>query len=198
MNLAAALLALALLEDEAAPAARRGPAWLRFVGGAASAFAAHEASHLALDLAFDAGPHLRGVDFHGIPFFAVAHRSGLPPRQEYAISSAGFLSQHASSEWLLTRRPRLREERAPFAKGVLVFDVLTSTGYALAAFARTGPAERDTRGMAASLRIGEPWVGAMLLAPAALDTLRYHRPRARWAAWASRGAKAALVLALLR
>ena len=37
--------------------------------------------------------------------------------------------QRAESEWLLTRRPRLRHERAPFAKGVLAFDVLASVAY---------------------------------------------------------------------
>ena len=43
------------------------------------------------------------------------------------------------------------DEHAPFAKGVLAFNVAASAAYAGAAFARTGPYERDTRGMASQL-----------------------------------------------
>ena len=67
--------------------------------------AAHESGHLVFDLLFDADPGIDKVDFHGIPFFAITHRSGLSPRREFMISSAGFWVQHAGSEWLLTRRP---------------------------------------------------------------------------------------------
>jgi len=141
------------------------------------------------DLAFGERPGLRKVDFHGLPFFAITHASGLPRRQELTISSAGFWVQHAESEWLLTRRPQLRRQREPFLKGLLAFNVLTSAAYAGAAFARTGPEERDTRGMASSARVGEPLIGALVLAPAVLDGWRYFHPEARWAVWASRGVK---------
>ena len=83
-------------------------------------------------------------------------------------------------------------------KGVLAFNVATSAAYAGAAFARTGPHERDTRGIADAARIDERWVGAMMLAPAVLDAWRYLHPEARWAAWTSRGLKAGFVLLLLR
>jgi len=169
-----------------------------FLGGAAVAFGAHEAGHLLFDVRFDADPGIEKVDFHGIPFFAITHRSGLPPKQEFTISSAGFWVQHAGSEWLLTRRPNLRRERAPFEKGVLAFNVLTSIGYAGAALAQTGPLERDTRGIASSSGIHEPWVGTMLLAPALLDAYRYYVPGQRWAAWASRAAKVGLVLLVVK
>jgi hypothetical protein len=165
-----------------------------FLAGGAVALGAHESGHLFFDLGFDADPGIDKVDFHGIPFFAITHRSGLSPRREFTISSAGFWVQHAGSEWLLTRRPGLRHERAPFAKGVLAFNVLASVAYAGAAFARTGPVERDTRGMASSLRVDEPWVGAMLLTPAVLDSWRYFHPETKWAVWASRAAKAGMVL----
>jgi hypothetical protein len=165
-----------------------------FLAGSAVAFGAHESGHLVFDLLFDADPGISKVDFHGIPFFAITHRSGLSPRRELTISSAGFWVQHAGSEWLLTRRPKLRHEHAPFAKGVLAFNVLTSVAYAGAAFGRTGPVERDTRGMAGALRIDEPWVGAMILAPAALDAWRYVQPDAKWPVWASRAAKIGMVL----
>jgi hypothetical protein len=169
-----------------------------FVAGGAAAFAAHEAGHLVFDFLFDADPGLGKVDFHGIPFFAITHRSGLSPTREFTISSAGFWVQHAGSEWLLTTRPNLRHERAPFAKGVLAFNVLASAAYAGAAVAQTGPYERDTRGMAISARVDEPWIGAMLLVPAALDTVRYVAPDQKWAAWVSRAAKVGMVLLIVR
>lgn len=158
----------------------------------------HEAAHLLFDVAFDADPGIGRVDFHGIPFFAITHRSGLSPRREFTIDSAGFWAQHASSEWLLTRRPRLRHERAPFAKGLLAFNIGASAAYSIAAFAQTGPPERDTRGMALSARIDEPWVGALVLAPAVFDTWRYYRPEDRLPVWLSRTVKVAGVLLVLR
>jgi hypothetical protein len=170
---------------------------LIFVAGGGLGLVAHEAGHLVADLAFGVPPQVRGVDFGGIPFFAVSHPGGLPPRQEFTIASAGFWAQHASSEWLLSRRPELRARHAPLAKGVLAFNVLASTAYAGAAFARAGPVERDTRAMAESLGVAEPWVGAMVLAPAALDAYRYYRPRARWAGHASRVLKIGMVLLVL-
>jgi len=161
-------------------------------------FGAHEGAHLALDIAFDADPSLQRVEFHGIPFFAVTHRADLSGRRELAISSAGFTVQHVGSEWILTRRPALRGERAPMLKGMLGFNLATSAAYAGVAFARTGPYERDTRGIASAARIDERWVSAMVLAPAALDAWRYFHPHAKWAAWTSRGAKIGMVLLLLR
>ena len=138
------------------------------------------------------------MDFHGIPFFALTHQKLLSPRRELTVSSAGFWVQHATDEWLLTRRPNLRRERAPLAKGILAFNVLTSVAYAGAAFARTGPYERDTRAIAASARVKEPWVGALVLAPAVFDTWRYFQPDSKLAAWLSRGAKVGMVLLVLR
>ena len=162
------------------------------------AFGAHEAAHLALDIAFDADPSLKRVEFHGIPFFAITHRPDLSRRRELAISCAGFTAQHAGSEWILTERPALRGERAPVLKGILAFNIATSAAYAGVAFSRTGPYERDTRGIATAARLDERWVGAMVLAPAALDAWRYFHPDAKWAAWTSRGVKIGMVLLLLR
>jgi hypothetical protein len=150
-----------------------------------------------MSLAFGEKPGVRRVDFHGIPFFAITHRSG-SRRQEFAISSAGFWVQHAGDEWLLSKRPGLRRQRAPLAKGMLAFNVLASAAYAGAAFAKTGPLERDTRGIAAGSRIDERWVGALVLAPAVLDSWRYYHPESKWAVWTSRGVKAGMVLLVLR
>jgi hypothetical protein len=52
--------------------------------------------------------------------------------------------------------------------------------------------------MAVSARVDEPWIGAMLLVPAALDTVRYAAPDQKWAAWVSRAAKVGMVLLIVR
>ena len=170
----------------------------RFAGGALLGLAAHESGHLLFDVFFDADPRLKRVEFHGLPFFAITHRSELSARRELAISSAGFWVQHAGSEWILTRDPNIRRQSAPMRKGMLAFNTLTSMAYAGAAFARTGPVERDTRGIADSARIDERVVGAIVLAPAVLDAWRYFDPDARWAVWASRAAKCGMFLLFLR
>ncbi len=168
------------------------------LGGLVVGLAAHESGHLLFDVVFDADPGIKRVEFHGIPFFAITHRNDLSPREEFTISAAGFWVQQATNEWLLTTRPNLRRERAPFAKGVFAFNVGASAMYSVAAFARTGPPERDTRGMADSARIDERWIGAIVLAPAILDAWRYLDPDSRWAVWLSRAAKAGTVLLVLR
>lgn len=170
----------------------------QFLSGAAIALGAHEGGHLLFDVAFDARPGIGRVDFHGIPFFAVTHRGGLSPRREFTISSAGFWVQHATDEWLLTRRPHIRRERAPLAKGVFAFNILSSLAYSGAAFARTGPIERDTRGMADSLGVNERWIGLLVLVPAAFDLWRYLDPGARTPVWLSRGVKAGAVVLVLK
>jgi hypothetical protein len=171
---------------------------MRFLGGAAVAFGAHESAHVLADVSFGATPRLKRVDFHGIPFFAITPDGALSRRQHFTIASAGFWAQHAGNEWILSREPRLRERRAPLRKGMLAFNVLASAAYAGAAFARTGPTERDTRGMADGARMDERAVGALLLAPAVLDTVRYYDPDATWAVWVSRGVKLGLVLLVFR
>jgi hypothetical protein len=133
-----------------------------------------------------------------VPFFAIEHRANLSPRREFTVSSAGFWIQEGGNEWLLTRHPRLRQEHAPFAKGLFAFNVLTSVGYGIVAFARAGPSERDTRSMAASTGVDEPVVGAIVLVPAVLDGWRYYKPGARWATWASRLAKIGSVLLVIK
>jgi hypothetical protein len=165
-----------------------------FLAGAAAALGAHESGHLLFDVIFGAKPEIRKVSFHGVPFFAISHRPGLPWREEFTIDSAGFWVQHAGSEWILTRHPSLRREHEPFLKGVLGFNVIASVAYSAAGFARTGPVERDTRGMADALRWKEPAIAGLILIPALLDAYRYFRPEQRWAVWSSRAAKAGMVL----
>ena len=170
---------------------------MKFLGGGALALAAHEGGHLLFDGIFRANPGVKKVSFHGIPFFAITH-DPVSPRREFIIDSAGFWVQEATSELILSRRPNLRREQAPVLKGIVAFNVLASVSYAGAAFARTGPFERDTRGMAASLRWKEPYVGLLILLPAILDAVRYFDPEARWAAWGSRAAKIGGVVLILK
>jgi hypothetical protein len=169
-----------------------------FLAGGAIGLGAHESGHLLFDAAFGANPGIKKVSFHGLPFFAITHDSGLPPRREFVIDSAGFWVQQLGNDIILTRRPDLRHERAPLLKGLLAFNVLASVAYAGTAFARTGPLERDTRGMADSIRWKEPAIGALILAPAVLDTIRYLHPEAQWARWGSRGVKVGMVLLVAR
>ena len=170
----------------------------KFLGGAALALGAHESGHLLFDAIFDSNPGIEKVSFHGIPFFAITHDSGLPHRQEFVIDSAGFWVQEATNELLLVKRPNLRHEQAPLLKGMFAFNVIASFAYAGAAFAGTGPDERDTRGMAEAIRWKEPYVGLLILAPAILDTVRFYKPDAKWAAAGSRAAKVFSVVLIVR
>lgn len=213
LGLLACLLALPpnLLAQTAEPAPRSKPdapppseqqglsakTIAQFVAGGAIGLGLHEAGHLVMASALDADPGLKKVSFGRLPFFAISHPD-VTPGKEYAISAAGFWVQHASSEWLLTRRPGLRHERAPLAKGLLAFNVLASVTYATAAFGTFGPYERDTRAMADAADLSEPWIGVLILAPAALDTWRYIKPESRWAAWTSRALKVGAVLIVVR
>jgi hypothetical protein len=81
---------------------------------------------------------------------------------------------------------------------VLAFNVGASAAYSIAAFAKIGPPERDTRGMAIGARLDEGWIGAIILAPAVLDAWRYLDPDARWAVWVSRAVKIGGVLLVFR
>jgi hypothetical protein len=169
-----------------------------FLAGGAIGLAAHESGHLLFDAIFDANPGIKKVSFHGVPFFAITHDSGLSPRQEFVIDSAGFWVQQFGNEIILSRRPNLRGEQAPLLKGLVAFNVLASAAYAGAAFAETGPVERDTRGMADSLKWKEPVVGVLILLPAVLDAIRYFHPEAKWATWGSRGVKVGMVLLVFK
>jgi hypothetical protein len=171
---------------------------VKFLAGGVLGLALHEGGHLLFDAVFDAQPHIDPVHLGPFPFFAIAHRGDLSPRREFAVSSAGFWVQEATNEWILTRRPLLREEHAWVTKGLVAFNVLNSVGYAMVAFARAGPFERDTRGMADSSGIDERVIGGIVLAPALLDAYRYYQPHSRWAKWTSRAVKAGSVLLVLK
>jgi len=170
----------------------------RVLLGGAAGLGLHETGHLIANWAFEEKVKVKKVDYKGIPFFALSHAPDLSPRREYVVSSAGFWSQYLYSEHIFAHHPNLKQEDSPFRKGLLTFHVVTSLVYAGAALGKTGPVERDTRGMATSRRIDERWIGAMVLAPALLDVYRYFNPEARWAAWTSRGVKMGSVALVLK
>jgi hypothetical protein len=184
--------------DQPQPKTHHAADVAKFLAGAALGLAAHESGHLILDLAFDARPRIKRVALGGIPFFAITHRSDLSPRREGAISAAGFWVQESWNEILLTRRPLLRRADAPIAKGAMAFNILASIGYAAVAFAKIGPVERDTRGMADAVGVDERTIATVVLAPALLDGYRYFKPDAAWAKWASRAAKAGSAVLVLK
>jgi hypothetical protein len=170
---------------------------VRFFAGAALGLGFHESAHVIADEAFGADPGVRKVSAGFIPFFAITHEP-VTPTKEFIISSAGFWAQHVGSDIVLSRHPQLREEHAPVLKGLLAFNLVTSVIYSGAAFVRRGPLERDTRGMALSADVDEPWIGMTVLAPAVLDAARYYRPNSRVLRWASRAAKVGGVLLIFK
>jgi len=172
---------------------------VKFLAGGVTGLTVHESGHVMTSAAFGAHPGTKPINYAGIPFFAVTHQQ-VSRKREFIISSAGLWTQHADSELILTKRPDIRHESAPFLKGVLAFNTVTSAVYATAAFGKLGPPERDTLGMAQSLgQHGwrEPSIGVFVLAPAAFDVYRYFRPDRKWAAWASRGSKAVFMALVL-
>jgi hypothetical protein len=194
------LAALLLLVASSGFAQQRSAAskFGRVLLGGAAGLGIHESGHLVADWAFDEKVVVKKVDYKGIPFFALSHAPDLSPRREYVVSAAGFWSQYLYSEQILTHHPSLKDEQSPLRKGLLTFHIVTSLVYSGAAFGKTGPVERDTRGMASSRRVSERWIGVMVLAPAILDAYRYFNGGARWASWASRGAKMGSVALVLR
>ncbi len=191
-------LAVVLLAAPVSAQQSTGERFGKVLLGGAAGLGLHEAGHLVANWAFEEKVKVKKVDYAGIPFFALSHAPDLSPRREYVVSSAGLWTQYLYSEHILTHHPRLKEEDSPFRKGMLTFHVVTSLVYAGAGLARTGPVERDTRGMAASRRISERWIGALVLAPALLDVYRYFNPDARWAAWTSRGVKMGSVALVMK
>jgi hypothetical protein len=179
-----------------------GMGTLGFVTG----FLAHESGHLAVNLMLGNVPAFEGLLVFGfIPFFAITPRIDCQgevctkndgeifaagPRGKYAIVSAGFNVQHLTDEVLLSRRPNLRYEDAPYQKGVLLFNVFLSCMYAAGSLTGLQDPHGDMAGMARLTNVHYVPLSFALLAPAAFDTIRYFLPKtSRWSAWVSRGTK---------
>ena len=154
-----------------------------FALGAASAFVAHEFGHVITDVAFGKSISFVPTKLGFIPFFAIQPCCNLTRREEWVIGSAGFMAQDVSSELILWIAPRLRSQRHAYLKGVLIFDVALSLGYAITGLANIGPPQSDVQTMARGLQV-PPWeVGLMLLVPATVDVYRYLVPKSVWAPW---------------
>jgi hypothetical protein len=194
----ALVVARALPAQEGPPASSRAVDRWPSIAGAALAFGMHESGHIVADLAFGVRPYLDAVRFGPLPFFAVAQRDPVTPRQWYVTSSAGLWIQGTTNELILASHPHLRDEHRPLLKGMFKFNVALSLGYGAAALFRVGPRERDPRGMARAIRISEPAMGVLILAPGLLDAYRYVHPEQRWPVWASRAVKLGSVALILR
>jgi hypothetical protein len=193
---------------------REGSPWtssLLFASGALAAFVSHEGGHVAANLALGSPPHLESVSFAGvIPFFSITSDitcngdrcsrpvdGGTTPfgpgrRGLFTILMAGFHAQHVGDELILSLDPALRYHDAPFRKGMLAFNTLTSVGYVLANWVGVEPEKGDLHG--AYVETGAPRhvVNAILIGVAVLDMARYAFPDARWLAWVSRAGKVGL------
>jgi len=165
----------------------------KFFTGAFGAFLGHESGHFIANWSLGTDPYLMGVHYGPIPFFTIQPGKPMTNHQHYITASAGFNAQHLINEAVLTTHPNLMRENEPFLKGLTAFNFWLTMGYAVTAFAQSGPNERDTKGMADSLGWNEAWVGAMILVPTALDTYRYKHPDSRWAPTASRLSKLAII-----
>jgi hypothetical protein len=166
-------------------------AW--FALGAASAFVGHEMGHMMMDAFQGKSVKFVRVSLGPIPFFAIQPCCNLTHAQEYQIASAGFVVGDVSSELILQIAPRIRSRRHAFLKGALMFDILLAAGYAITGFAGIGPAQSDVNTMARGAQVPQWEIGALLIAPAALDMYRYFVPRSIWAPWTSISAKALLL-----
>ncbi len=179
-----------------------------FAGGAATGFVAHEGGHLLANAALGNSPSLEPVRYLGaVPFFAIdpriscdgrgncwkhdGSRFGPGRRGLFLIESAGFQVQQYSDEVLLTLSPRLRDEDAPFRKGLLAFNTLTSVGYVLSNWAGSEPPSGDLRAAHRDTGVSRDALNALVLGVAVVDAIRYCRPEDRWLAWVSRAAKVA-------
>ena len=191
------LACAALTLTPAGASAQDVPNLLRFLAGGAAGLVVHEAGHITTGALLDAHPGFKRIDYGFIPFFAISH-DDVSRRREYLISSSGFHAQHLANEWLIKREAT---SKSPFRKGWLTFNLAASAVYTAAAAGTFGPQERDTRGMAISVGSGgipEPVIGVLILAPAALDGVRYFRNDPAWARWTSRALKAGLLLLAIR
>ncbi|MGA8890158.1 MAG: hypothetical protein WB493_01225, partial [Anaeromyxobacteraceae bacterium] len=177
--------------------------------GFLTAFVVHESCHAVANLSMANVPTLEPVQFMGwLPFFAVSpgvqctngtcvRRDGTPfvpgPRGYGFIVSSGILCQEITDEIILTEHPRIRYERLPFLKGMLLFNTATSVAYAIANLTGIEPPEGDLRSFEAATGAPRGLMAGVVLATAALDVARYFLPDVAWLPWVSRGSKVVTV-----
>ena len=179
-----------------------------FVGGAATAFVAHESCHVLANLTMGVVPKIEPVKFMGaIPFFSISPpvacdgsgctkdggarfspgRPGL-----YAIYTAGLQCQQLANEIILSTEPQLLHREAPFRKGVLAFNIVLALGYAFADWAGVEPGAGDVTSAERLTGVPRGAIAVAVFVPAVLDMVRYFFPDSRWLPWASRLSKGAI------
>lgn len=169
---------------------RRVSDWALLLAGAAAGFVAHEAGHLAFDLAVGNDPEFRRVSLGPFPFFAIAPRKAPSDNAAYTAAMMGVLVEAAYTEAIYARNPELRYRHKPLLEGMLAFHLALDLGYAITGFANVGPNESDVNTMARAAGIPRWSVALMLAAPLAFDVLRYVRPDTRrWSMWVGLGAR---------
>jgi hypothetical protein len=189
----------------------------RFGAGVLAGLAAHEAGHVVANLALGNVPHIEGfLALHFIPFFAVrpnitcvgaAARQregdlcwkrdgsvfGAGRRGKFAIVAAGFNVQYLGDELLLRGSPDLELADAPFRKGVLAFNVVTSAVYAVGTWTGLEDPRGDVANMADISGLSHDVLAVFVLLPALLDAVRYFDPDARWAPFAAATSKVTFI-----
>jgi len=179
--------------------------WWAF--GAATAFFAHEGTHIFANLVQGNVPKIQPIWGLGFaPFFAIEPRIHCDPHGHCvkhngeafhggvggaaAITSGGLNMQHLTDEILLTRRPYLRTRQvAPFRKGMFAFNILLSVGYAITSITGIENQQGDVTSSTRYMGYPKQIYAAEIAVIAALDTYRYFVPNSRWAPWVSRASK---------
>ena len=191
-----AVSALAAPCRRADPLRRTSPSrrTVTFLAGGAAGLAMHEAGHRRSPApSFGAHPRVAPARRRARAVLRRSRTTTSRGGREFVISSVRVLdAARRVSEWILTARPEsVATSIAPFLKGVLAFNVGTSVVYSVAAFARSGPPERDTRGMAVSLgHDGDARAGRSARSCSRLrcsTATGICKPESTWAKWTSRG-----------
>ena len=182
-----------------------------FLGGAATAFVAHESCHIFVNYALGSSVHFEPVWYQGkIPFFSISpdvncsggsctHSDGRPfgpgPAGMYAIVGAGVQCQQIANEIILSTEPDLFRHDAPFRKGVLAFNTLLSIGYAISNWAGQEPVAGDTATLErlTASHLPRGMIAAAIFIPAVIDIVRFFLPDQTWIPWVSRASKGLLV-----
>jgi hypothetical protein len=179
---------------------------LLFVGGALSGLTLHELGHVLTNLAYGNVPGLSSVSYlKVIPWFSIdarlTYRDGVYYKADgsvfraggrgyYVINMGGFMMQNLGSEIILTTHPDLRDEHAPFAKGLLFMNIGLSLGYSTASFVGLEDPHGDISGGSRHTYYPAPLIAGMVFTSGALDLFRYLFPDDEMLPWLSRSAKA--------
>ena len=151
------------------------------------------------NLAFGEKPGLGKVDFHGIPVLR-DHASQRAAVARGIHDLVGRLLGAACHERMAADAPPARSEPSRRRSRRACLRSTCSRRLPTRARRSRKPVPRSAThaGMAASSRIDERWIGALVLAPALLDGWRYYHPDTKWATWASRGVKIGMVVMVVR